>query len=96
MLFSHALLLDKQLDRPQDLELDEGKGNVDQRSSELWSGKPVARLNQGFNNAIRASYIVKKDPLIPLNALFDRRSFAGLSLSSADNAVGFPAFNKVG
>lgn len=28
-----------------------------------------------------ASYIVKKDPLIPLNALFDRRSFAGLSIS---------------
>lgn len=26
-------------------------------------------------------YIVKKDPLIPLNALFDRRSFAGLSIS---------------
>lgn len=28
-----------------------------------------------------ASYIVKKSPLIPLNALFDRRSFAGLSIS---------------
>lgn len=28
-----------------------------------------------------ASYRVKKDPLIPLNALFDRRSFAGLSIS---------------
>lgn len=56
------------------------------------SGKPVARLNSGFNNAIRASYRVKNDPLIPLNALFDRRSFAGLSISSADNEVGFPAF----